>query len=128
MQRQMLELLDIAEEALLDRTPADAIFAELGGLPCRVRVKTCRGSRVIIAIVDTAAAPPLSILYVRDRFSLTDREAQVAMLLAQRRTNKEIALELGITRFTAERHTEKILSKLGVTSRRHVQTAIRSAS
>jgi non-specific serine/threonine protein kinase len=51
---------------------------------------------------------------------LTPREMQVARLLAQGRSNKEIAAQLVISQRTAEGHVENILTKLGFTSRAQV--------
>jgi non-specific serine/threonine protein kinase len=51
---------------------------------------------------------------------LTPRELQVARLVAGGRTNKEIAAELVIAQRTAEGHVERILTKLGFTSRAQV--------
>ncbi|TJZ57260.1 LuxR family transcriptional regulator [Streptomyces piniterrae] len=51
---------------------------------------------------------------------LTRRERQVAGLVAQGMTNKEIAAELTISRRTAEGHVEHILTKLGFTSRAQI--------
>jgi predicted ATPase/DNA-binding CsgD family transcriptional regulator len=51
---------------------------------------------------------------------LTRRELQVARLIAEGRSNKEIAAELVISQRTAENHVEHILAKLGFTSRAQV--------
>ncbi|MGW3014323.1 ATP-binding protein [Streptomyces sp. NPDC001219] len=51
---------------------------------------------------------------------LTRRENQVADLVAQGMTNKDIAAELTISRRTAEGHVEHILTKLGFTSRAQI--------
>jgi DNA-binding NarL/FixJ family response regulator len=51
---------------------------------------------------------------------LTRRELQVARLLAGGRTNKQIAAQLVIAQRTAEGHVERILTKLGFTSRAEV--------
>jgi DNA-binding CsgD family transcriptional regulator len=48
---------------------------------------------------------------------LTERERQVARLLARGLTNREIASELVISVRTADRHVENILAKLGFSSR-----------
>ncbi|MEV0053376.1 LuxR C-terminal-related transcriptional regulator [Saccharopolyspora shandongensis] len=48
---------------------------------------------------------------------LTPREREVAQLVAQGLSNKEIAAHLAIKRRTAESHIEHILTKLGFTSR-----------
>ena len=57
---------------------------------------------------------------VSDGAPLTRRELQVARLVAAGRSNKEIAAELVISRRTAEGHVERILTKLGFTSRAQV--------
>ncbi|MDD9375885.1 LuxR C-terminal-related transcriptional regulator [Streptomyces sp. ZAF1911] len=51
---------------------------------------------------------------------LTAREEQVAELVAQGMSNKEIAAALVISQRTAEGHVQKILVKLGFTSRAHI--------
>jgi predicted ATPase/DNA-binding CsgD family transcriptional regulator len=48
---------------------------------------------------------------------LTPRELEVARLVAGGRSNKQIAAELVISQRTAEGHVERILAKLGFTSR-----------
>ena len=48
---------------------------------------------------------------------LTSRELEVLTLVAQGKSNQEIADELGLSRRTVERHVGDILSRLGVTSR-----------
>lgn len=61
------------------------------------------------------------------RFGLTPREAQVARRLAVRRTNAEIADELFLSEHTVRRHTERVLQKLSVGSRRDVYGVIQAA-
>jgi DNA-binding CsgD family transcriptional regulator/predicted ester cyclase len=55
---------------------------------------------------------------------LTQRESQVALLLAERFTHKEIAQQLGIQPNTARRHSERVLQKLGLSSRHDVAAAL----
>lgn len=59
-----------------------------------------------------------------DRFRFTRQESCVALLLALRHSNREIAEALGISLHTARHHTESVLSKLGVHSRREVSAAL----
>ncbi|MFD4144588.1 ATP-binding protein [Streptomyces sp. NPDC058572] len=54
--------------------------------------------------------------------SPTKREREVAALVAQGLSNKEIAAELVISRRTAEGHVEHLLTKLGFTSRSQIAT------
>lgn len=49
--------------------------------------------------------------------TLTDRETEVLRLLAQGKSNKEIAYELSIGEKTVKTHVSNILSKLNVSSR-----------
>jgi DNA-binding CsgD family transcriptional regulator len=62
--------------------------------------------------------------YLVRRHGLTPQEALVALLLAQRRSNQDIARELVISAHTARHHTESVLSKLGVRRRAEVAGAI----
>jgi len=59
------------------------------------------------------------------QFGLTRREAQVASLLSQGRSNQAIARELEISEHTARHHTQKILAKLEVHSRGEAGAKIR---
>ncbi|NUS72382.1 MAG: AAA family ATPase [Corynebacteriales bacterium] len=59
---------------------------------------------------------------------LTPREAEVLRLVAQGRTNKEIASELFISTKTASVHVSNILAKLGVTSRGEAAAHFRASS
>lgn len=54
---------------------------------------------------------------LRQRYRLTRKEARVATLLAERRSNREIAEALVISPHTARHHTEQVLRKLGLNSR-----------
>ena len=55
---------------------------------------------------------------------ITQREVEVLQLLAQGRTNPEIAQELKISRGTVKIHVQHIISKLGVSDR--TQAAVRA--
>jgi len=52
--------------------------------------------------------------------SLTEREREVVTLIAQGRTNGEIASELVLSKRTVEKHIANILSKLVLTSRAQI--------
>jgi predicted ATPase/class 3 adenylate cyclase/DNA-binding CsgD family transcriptional regulator len=57
-----------------------------------------------------------------DPSDLTPRQVEVAKLVAQGFTNKQIAQRLGISRFTAETHVRNILDRLGAASRSEIAT------
>ncbi|MFI2478798.1 ATP-binding protein, partial [Nocardia xishanensis] len=64
--------------------------------------------------------PPDTTHASGQRVTLTKRERQVADLIAQGLTNKQIAVELTISPRTAQGHVEHILTKLGFTSRAQI--------
>jgi DNA-binding CsgD family transcriptional regulator len=74
----------------------------------------------MLVLVERVKPEPLSDSALRERYGLTAREVQVAHLLAQGRSNAKVADVLAISSHTAERHTEHVLSKLGVRSRASV--------
>jgi non-specific serine/threonine protein kinase len=51
---------------------------------------------------------------------LTDRQKELAHLVAQGLTNREIAQRLGISVFTVRHHVSNIMRKLGVRSRAQI--------
>jgi non-specific serine/threonine protein kinase len=62
-----------------------------------------------------------------DLAQLTRREREVAALVAQGMSNKDIAAKLVIARRTAENHIQNILTKLGLTSRTQIAAWIIAA-
>lgn len=51
------------------------------------------------------------------RFGLTERQAEVALHIAEGASNRDIAAALGISRHTVRNHAQRIFEKLGVRSR-----------
>jgi DNA-binding response OmpR family regulator len=73
------------------------------------------------------SVPDVSLLTAEQIMSacrLTLRQAEVALLIAEGRSNPEIAEQLGISRFTARNHAEQILARLKVESRWQVARAL----
>jgi predicted ATPase/DNA-binding CsgD family transcriptional regulator len=68
-------------------------------------------SLAVVRGIPVASAPPSS---------LTQREYQIAELLASGRSNKAIADELSISHTTAARHVANIMAKLGFNSRTQI--------
>jgi DNA-binding NarL/FixJ family response regulator len=63
---------------------------------------------------------------LRKPCSLTRREMQVAELIANGLTNRQIAAELEISERTADTHVQNILNRLGVVSRAQVAAWVAS--
>lgn len=82
---------------------------------------------VLAALMDPGADPRASAAqlapYPRESWrgaaeTLSDREIDVLLLLAERLTDKEIAQRLVLSPFTVKKHTQRIYRKLGVSDRR----------
>jgi DNA-binding CsgD family transcriptional regulator len=69
---------------------------------------------------------PLTDLELRSRFNLSAREVEVARLVANGLSNQEVADKLGVSRFTARNHVERVLAKLGVGNRSRVGAVLRN--
>lgn len=75
---------------------------------------------VMVTITELPSFAPVRGLSPGDNFHFTARETEVAQLLGRRLTNREVATELGMSEHTARHHTERVLKKMGVGSRRDV--------
>ena len=69
------------------------------------------------AVLDAAGARDVPVSAAAPPAGLTPREAEVLVLLARGRTNKEVAAALGVAPKTVGRHAENLYAKLGVRSR-----------
>jgi DNA-binding CsgD family transcriptional regulator len=77
---------------------------------------------IAYALGEQATTPSPAPSLTRAPGVLTRRERQVAGLIAQGLSNKQIATKLVIAPRTAEGHVERILTKLGFTSRTQIAT------
>ncbi|GDY31297.1 ATP-binding protein [Gandjariella thermophila] len=101
---------DRARKALGDAA-FDAAFQHGRQLPTDAAVNLALGRRPV-----EAAAPPPS----PRKAPLTRREGEIAELVAEGMTNRDIAERLVISPRTADTHVEHILTKLGFTSRAQI--------
>ncbi len=114
-------LLRAGEAALADG--ADGRRDEAAELLCRAVELTGRlGARPLRAEIDLLARRSrLTVVTTtaagRPEFGLTPREREVLRLVAEGRSNREIAEELFISAKTASVHVSNILAKLGVAGR-----------
>lgn len=102
----------VARHRYLDAhaAPAEAAARAVLGAAATARV-LAQAQRLSVAdVLAEPDAPPL----------LTPRETEVAHLVAEGLTNRQIGRRLGISERTAERHVENLRAKLGLTSRAQV--------
>jgi DNA-binding CsgD family transcriptional regulator len=106
-----------------DRVPAlEALrnaHAIATGLPAPPLVDAIESlaKRARIDLAGASSARSQAPVDTRDPFSLTPREHEVLALIAEGRTNRQIAGTLFITENTAGVHVSRILGKLGAASR-----------
>ncbi|HWJ23796.1 MAG TPA: helix-turn-helix transcriptional regulator [Gemmatimonadaceae bacterium] len=74
----------------------------------------------------STAVTALPVEALRRTYGLTDREVDVTHLLLHGKSNADIAHTLGVSPHTARHHTQKVLDKLGATSRAQVPSLLRS--
>ncbi len=137
-------LVEDSEGALLSREIRSVSRAALGGKNekgAEVEVGTRTGwyrmratlltekikeikNRAVMVTIHRAEPRLPSAEFLMRWFSLTAREANVALLLARGASNAGIASELRISQHTARHHTESVLGKLNVHTRGEVARAI----
>jgi DNA-binding CsgD family transcriptional regulator len=75
--------------------------------------------------VEHGGFSPARAVFLQAHFGLTERETEVAFLLAQGRSNVAIAKALDISTHTARHHTQRVLAKLKVHSRAEAGAKLR---
>jgi DNA-binding CsgD family transcriptional regulator len=79
------------------------------------------GAPVVLVAIERCQTTLPSMDDLQRVFALTRAEAFVTALLATRKSNREVAVELKVTEHTARRHTEHVLKKLKIHCRTDVQ-------
>lgn len=114
---RVLSAADAYDAMTHDRPHRKALRAEDARTELGEMVRTgALEKRSVDGVLEAAGSAPLR---VRQGYpaGLTGREVEVLRLLAQGRTNKEIANALVITKKTAGHHVEHIYAKAGVSTR-----------
>ena len=83
-----------------------------------------QGRPIMVVVMRPTERRSASRTALRNVFQLTEREAEVAELLAERFNNTTIAGRLSISKHTARHHTEAVLLKLGVRRRSAVSERV----
>lgn len=84
---------------------------------------TSTGRRQIAVIVEPAGPSEIAPLIV-SAYALTDRETEIAQLVLQGLSTKEIAAKLFISPLTVQQHLKVIFDKVGVRSRRELVSQV----
>ena len=114
-------LFFLAETLLQKGTPEARLEAEA----TLARVVEMAGERGMVPLeqraqallAELAASPPQQAAGPSYPDGLTEREVEVLRLVAQGKTNKEIAFELYVSTTTVNSHVQSILRKIGVSNR-----------
>jgi DNA-binding NarL/FixJ family response regulator len=93
----------------------------LSGVTIDLRASEELGAPLVVVRLPEVAAAPVTI------GGLTPRENQVCALIAQGRSNKQIAARLFITLATVKDHVHSILQKTGAANRAAIAVAYSSA-
>jgi NarL family two-component system response regulator LiaR len=97
---------------LKDVEPAELARAVRAAHAGEAMLDPAAAARLVEAVAGGQTSPA-----AEERERLTRREREVLELIAQGRSNKRIALELGISEKTVKAHVGRLLAKLGVADR-----------
>ena len=114
---QVLHARGLRREAVDQLRAAHELFADLGAEPFRARVQAD------LERIGIHAAPSDE----RSPLALTEREQDVASLVATGMTNKEVAAELYVSSKAVEYHLRNIFGKLGIANRRELRDRLSPA-
>lgn len=117
---------DLQRISLAAITLGQQQHAQVNGFSVTVRPLELENADPIGIVTIRAHAPLPSEQSLRTKFGLSRREAQVAVLLAERRTDAEIAAALGISWHTVRSHVERIFGTLGCHTRRDAAAKLKS--
>jgi DNA-binding CsgD family transcriptional regulator len=117
------------DEAATELCAAGEVAVELGARPLQTAIEDlARRARLPLTPGLPAPAPLSDKSDISGLEALTEREREVLDLLADGKSNREIAAELFISPKTASVHVSNILGKLGAASRAEAAAVARRAA
>jgi DNA-binding CsgD family transcriptional regulator len=119
----VLEAIDASPQAFHRTDTAWGSFAFRRHQLTGPEGQTARG-----LIVSRLSAEPLQLTQGAASLGLSPRQRDVALLLAQGKTNQQIAHELCVSVNTAHSHVKEVFARLGISDRALVSKALSSAA
>lgn len=119
------------EAGELVRMPRAGESAIRGSKRVRLQPVTLNGMTEpewFVLVVERRAARRLTSDNVQQRFGLSPRQAEVALLLAQGHTTADIARMLHLTTHTVRHHAEQVLQRLNVRTRQQAMVRLRDGT
>ena len=119
------------ENGEMVRVPRAGESAVRGSKRVRLQPVTLDGMEEpewFVLVVERRAARRLTSDNVQQRFGLSPRQAEVALLLAQGHTTADIAKMLELTTHTVRHHAEQVLQRLNVRTRQQAMVRLRDGT
>ena len=123
--------LDKDEAGNVIRVPRAGESAVRGGKRVRLQPITLDGEEEaewFLLVVERRAARRLTSDNVQQRFGLSPRQAEVALLMAQGHTTADMAKILELTTHTVRHHAEQVLQRLNVRTRQQAILRLRDGT
>jgi DNA-binding CsgD family transcriptional regulator len=118
------QVRDLARDP--DRRQQSIIATDVpGGTAYLTGLDPATVNRTLVCCVFSDLKPVLSRRLTATRSPLTPTQTEVALMLVNRLSNREIAASLGSSPHTVRRHTEQVMQRLQVKRRTDVEPALR---
>jgi len=123
------EILPLVEAGIAGYVTREGSMADLfASVECAARGETIASPRIVAGIMERLVALTRERRSVPESGTLTSRERQIASLIDDGLSNRDIALRLDIELPTVKNHVHNILDKLHVHRRGEAVARLRTAS
>lgn len=126
--------LPLSEDSALLEKSLDRLRLALGESTLTVLRSQARSTMPLAALNDALSAPPAALRASTSDDNggalkvLTPRQAQIARMVADGLTNRQIARSLGLSEWTVINHLRQVMQKLKCPSRVHVARLVQQAT